>query len=113
MVEGRVRIPRWLVIAAMAAHAVLMMDSLAILLPLVHLACHLVDDLPHGWKSPSSTSKAQIPSDVTRLAMFLTMPSSTASATLPPRGCGGPFTLDPKMFMCEGSHEHTFTAKWR
>ena len=55
----------------------------------------LVDDLPHGLESPSSTSKAPIPSNVTRLTMFLIMPSSTASATLPPRGCGGP--LDPKM----------------
>ena len=58
---------------------------------------------PTAWKSPSSTSKAQIPSDVTRLAMFLIMPSATASATLPPRGRGGP--LDPKGFFrghCEG-----------
>ena len=65
----------------------------------------LVDDLPHGLEVAELdvTSKAPIPSDVTRLAMFLIMPSSTASATLPPRGRGGP--LDPKMVFrghCEG-----------
>ena len=49
---------------------------------------NLVDDLTCGLEVPSSASKAQIPSGITRLVMFRIIPCSADNATLPPRGCG-------------------------
>ena len=52
---------------------------------------HQVDDLPHGLEVAELDVEGSDPVRCDALAMFLIIPSSTASATLPPRGGGGCF----------------------
>ena len=58
---------------------------------------HLVDDLPHGLEVAKHDVEGSDPVRCDAVGDVSDMPSPTASAILPPRGCGGP--LDPKMVL--------------